>query len=82
MGDRQNIRASILKLLQARQENATICPSEAARDVFDRSEWSARMTLVRDVAAGMASEGQIEFCQKGEAVDPATVRGPVRLRLK
>lgn len=70
----------ILKLLGSREPGASICPSEAARAVFD-DDWRDQMSRVREVANAMVKQGQIEICQKGAAVDPMTAKGPIRLRI-
>ncbi len=72
-------REAILTLLARREPGASICPSEAAREV-DPGQWRTRMDAVREAAARLASAGEIEICQGGEPVDPIQARGPVRLR--
>lgn len=80
MQDQQRaIEAAILELLKTRKPGASICPSEAARAVFDEG-WRAQMPQVREVANGMAAQGRIEICHKGMVVDPTTATGPIRLR--
>jgi hypothetical protein len=78
------IRTTILRLLQERGEGKTICPSEVARTLAgdDRSDWEALMEPVRTVAATMAKDGKLLVTQRGHAVDVATAKGPVRLRLR
>ena len=70
---------AITELLHARGEGRTICPSEAARPV-DPEDWRPLMDPVRRVAARMVEVGEVEMTQQGRVVDPATARGPVRLR--
>lgn len=70
---------AIVDLLDHRAAGATICPSEAARRV-DRNAWRDLMPDARRVAGGMVADGTVEMTQRGEVVDPATARGPVRLR--
>ena len=74
----KELEATIHRLIDSRQ-GASICPSEAARAVFDEN-WCERMPEVRKVARKMAASGQVEICQKGIVVDPATVKGPIRIR--
>lgn len=38
------------------------------------------MPLVRDAAQTLVDDGAIEVTQRGEPVDLATARGPIRLR--
>ena len=40
------------------------------------------MPLVREAAAAMADEHEVEVTQSGEVVDVRSARGPIRLRLK
>ena len=77
---RDRLEATILELLKARKSGASICPSEAARALFD-DDWREQMPWVRSVANEMMQQRQIEICQKGVAVNPATAKGPVRLRI-
>ena len=79
------LRRAILDLLDQRAEGATICPSEAARAVHaerggEGEGWRDLMTPARDAAAALAAEGMVEVTQQGAAVDPATAKGPIRIR--
>jgi len=65
------------RTLLRRREGGTVCPSEVAR-VVDGERWRSRMSLVREVAAAMP---EVVVLQRGEVVDPASARGPVRLGL-
>jgi hypothetical protein len=78
------LRASVLRLLAERRPAATICPSEAARDVAREigCEWRDLMRPVRYVAALLVEEGAIEPLQEGRRIDLADARGPIRLRLR
>ncbi|MCE0534552.1 DUF3253 domain-containing protein [Kineosporia rhizophila] len=76
----KQLRQSILDLLAERREGATICPSEVAR-ALGGEQWRDLMEPVREAARGLRSDGRVEITQGGEAVDPATVRGPIRIRL-
>jgi len=74
------IDAAIQSLLADRADDATLCPSEVAR-VLERPgvPWRSLMD-VRAAAARLVDEGQLLVMQGGQAVDPATARGPIRLR--
>jgi len=76
--DRQ-LEETITTLLDARAQDATICPSEAARAVGDE-EWRDLMEPARRAARRMVARGEIEITQKGSVVDPSTAKGPIRLR--
>ena len=73
------LEAAIDELLDARANDATICPSEAARRV-DPDGWEALMEPARRAARRMVAAGTLEIVQKGRVVDPSTARGPIRLR--
>jgi hypothetical protein len=75
-------REAILALLAGRAEGATICPSEAARVIGGDEGFREQMPAVRAAAAGLVAEGRIDVTQRGEVVDLATARGPIRLRLR
>jgi hypothetical protein len=79
------IEAMLVALAAARGPGKTFCPSEAARrlvpdDAADDA-WRALMTPVRRVAARLVSAGRLRASQRGEPVDPAAARGPIRLGL-
>ncbi|MCW1886919.1 DUF3253 domain-containing protein [Luteolibacter flavescens] len=73
------IGKGIMGLLGQRTPGATICPSEVSRELFP-DDWRERMDDVRRVARHLESRGEIEVVQKGRVVDPATAKGPIRLR--
>jgi hypothetical protein len=69
----------ILELLAERRAGATICPSEAARAIGDE-QWRDLMEPARAAARRLTEAGQVEITQGGEVVDPASIRGPIRIR--
>jgi hypothetical protein len=73
------LERAIGELLDLRRAGATICPSEAARQV-DAEEWRDLMPAARAAAGRLPAAGQVEVTQGGEVVDVATARGPVRVR--
>jgi hypothetical protein len=75
-----SLEEAIMALLRARGPDKTICPSEAARCVSP-NDWRPLMVATRSVAARLASQRRLEVTQRGEPVDPSTLRGPSRLRL-
>ena len=76
--DRQ-LERTIDALLDQRADTASICPSEAARAV-DPEGWRELMPAARAAAGRLAAAGAVEVTQRGEVVDVATARGPVRVR--
>lgn len=75
----QRLTESILELLAARAATSTICPSDAARAVGDDS-WRELMELARAAARKLVAAGDVEITQGGVVVDPATAKGPIRIR--
>ena len=69
----------ILELLERRGPGKTICPSDAARALAGR-DFRPLMDAARSAAAGLVADGEIEITQRGQVVDIAQARGPVRLR--
>ncbi len=76
------LEAAIIELLQERAPGATICPSEAARQIGGEDDWRVLMPRARQAARRLTAEGRIDVTQGGEVVDPAEARGPIRLRLR
>jgi hypothetical protein len=80
--DEDKLKATIMELCQERGQGKTICPSEAARRVAGESgDWRALMGPVRQAAAELSGQGQISIYRKGRPVDPAQMRGVIRLGL-
>jgi hypothetical protein len=74
-----DLERAILDLLDERAPK-TICPSDVARAVGPADGWRELMQPVRDAAGRLVDRGEVEVTQKGEIVDLATVRGPIRIR--
>lgn len=77
-GPRERLAATMRALLRHRRPQATICPSDAAR-VVGGGTWRELMDQAREVAGGLAADGVLVVRQRGQDVDIATARGPVRL---
>ena len=77
--DQARLRAVILELLERRGPGRTICPSEAARALAG-PDFRPLMDMARAAAAELVADGEIEVTQRGEVVDVAQARGPIRLR--
>ena len=73
------LEESILGLLAQRAPTSTICPSDAARAVGG-AEWRDLMDDARAAASRLVSGGMVDITQRGEIVDLATARGPIRIR--
>ena len=74
------IAAAILRLVEARGADKSICPSEVARALD--ADWHRLMGPVRQAAIGLALAGRIHILRKGKPIDPAQVHGVIRLRLR
>ncbi|CAD7712651.1 hypothetical protein LMG31886_02070 [Xanthomonas hydrangeae] len=78
--DDGQIAATMRALLARRLPQQSICPSDVARALSeDETHWRALMPQVRNVAADLARKDVVRVTQRGDVVDPGTVRGPVRL---
>ncbi|MBT0773222.1 DUF2256 and DUF3253 domain-containing protein [Kineosporia sp. J2-2] len=73
------LERTVLDLLAARRDGATICPSEAARAIGGE-DWRDLMEPARAAARRLTAAGQVEITQQGRVVDPSTARGPIRIR--
>ncbi len=76
-----DLERTILSLLAERREGASICPSEAAREVGG-DDWRHLMPAAREAAARLDGRGEVEVVQKGGRVDALDARGPIRIRLR
>ncbi|MEU9802874.1 DUF3253 domain-containing protein [Streptomyces sp. NPDC051000] len=78
----RRLERAILELLERRGPTATICPSDAARAVYagDDDGWRALMEPARSAARRLVEAGEVDITQAGRPVDPATARGPIRIR--
>lgn len=76
---RDDIAAKIHELLAQRDDDKTICPSDAARALLPDGDWRGLMDDVRGVAAEEADAGRLEVRQKGERIEPRGYTGPIRL---
>lgn len=78
----QRLERAILQLLERRGPTATICPSDAARAVYEGDDdgWRALMEPARRAARWLVAAGEVEITQAGRPVEPATARGPIRIR--
>ncbi len=77
-GRAERLAAAIRALLWHRDPDKTICPSDAARTVGG-TDWRGLMDQARTVAGELADGGVVEIQQKGERVELADAKGPIRL---
>jgi hypothetical protein len=75
----QQLEATILGILAARAATSTICPSDAARAVGGE-HWRDLMEPARRAARRLVDAGEVVITQGGSVVDPATAKGPIRIR--
>ena len=73
------LEQTILALLDERARGATICPSEAAREVRP-DDWRDWMERTRMAARRLVARHELEILQGGRVVDGSTAKGPIRLR--
>ena len=78
----RRIEARLLEMVRARRGEATLCPSEVARDLFSGSGWRGEMERIRRAGRRLAAAGEIEVTQGGRVVDFSDARGPIRYRAR
>ncbi|WP_053846565.1 DUF3253 domain-containing protein [Streptomyces sp. NRRL B-24085] len=78
----QRLEKAIMSLLERRADTASICPSDAAREVYEGDDdgWRALMEPARRAAWRLVNNGQVEVTQGGRPVAETETRGPVRIR--
>ncbi len=72
------IETRILDLVAARGPTKSICPSEVVRN--DGPGWQSQLGAVRAAAVRLAMAGQIEITRHGKPIEPAAIKGVIRLR--
>lgn len=73
------IEAEILRLAGVCGPEKSICPSDVARALDP--EWQKLSSAVRRAAIRLAEAGRIDILRKGKRVEPAGVKGVIRLRI-
>ncbi|MET9495650.1 DUF3253 domain-containing protein [Streptomyces sp. NPDC006552] len=78
----QRLERAIGALLDRRAPTSSICPSDAAREVYEGEDdgWRELMEPARRAARRLATAGEVEITQGGHPVTTAGVRGPIRIR--
>jgi hypothetical protein len=74
-----DLEERILAMLASRSPTSSICPSDVAREVAPDS-WRPLMEPVRVAARRLVESGKVEITQRGEVVDSAHTKGPIRIR--
>ena len=72
--------ATILEIAATRGCEKSFCPSEVARALSE--DWRPLLTHVRAAARRLAEAGKIDILRHGKPVEPAAMKGVIRLRLK
>lgn len=78
-GRRARLTSAMLTLLRSRDEASSICPSDAARAI-GATTWRSLVPVAREVAGALVVDGVVEVTQRGQPVDAADAKGPVRIR--
>ncbi len=73
------VSEKIIAMAQSRAPDKTICPSEVARELY-LANWRKHMETVRNSAIDLHKAGVVTITQKGEAVNPDTIKGPIRIK--
>lgn len=68
-------RAAALALLARRAPDATICPSEVARQLA--ADWRGAMPMVHAAIDALAAQGEVQLSWKGKALGRRD--GPYRI---
>ncbi|MEU0718538.1 DUF3253 domain-containing protein [Streptomyces lavendulocolor] len=78
----RRLERAILDLLGRRGPTATICPSDAARAVYEGDDdgWRALMEPARRAARRLVEAGEVDITQGGRPIEPSQARGPIRIR--
>lgn len=74
----ERIRAAIITAVERRGPKKSVCPSEVARALWPKN-WRVHMDDVRTAAAALVREGRVRATQRGQEIDLAAVKGPIRL---
>ncbi|MFT6775679.1 MAG: hypothetical protein ACJA1L_003402 [Paracoccaceae bacterium] len=78
MPEDSRIAETLLDLARDRGQEASFCPSDAAR-ALSPQDWKPLLPRVRQVASRLQRDGLISVTQAGQAVDALGAEGPIRL---
>ncbi|TGN79979.1 DUF3253 domain-containing protein [Streptomyces bauhiniae] len=78
----QRLERTIMSLLEQRADTSSICPSDAARAVYEGDDdgWRDLMEPARRAAWRLVAAGQVEVTRSGKPVEESEARGPIRIR--
>lgn len=82
----RDLEQVIITLLTSRAASASICPSDAARQLATaqglpgEEPWRSLMEPARAAARRLVVTGVVQITQGGRVVDPSHARGPIRIR--
>jgi hypothetical protein len=78
----QRLEQVIMDLLERRAATASICPSDAARELYEGDDggWRTLMEPARRAAWRLVAAGKVEVTQAGRPVAETEARGPIRIR--
>lgn len=74
------IEAAILEKLAKLGPGKSIEPAEVAKEL-QPEQWQRMLPKVKTTALGLMRQGRLTITKKGKAIDPARMKGVVRLRL-
>jgi len=81
VSDEQAITSEILRQVEARGRDKSICPSEVARGLAPEA-WRPLMGAVRRAAIRLSQAGRLDILRKGRVVAGVEIRGVIRLRAR
>ena len=75
------LEETIARLVSGQGSDASICPSEVAREIAEPRgfDWRELLFPIREAAVRMARDGRIAIMRNGALADPDTFRGIYRL---
>ena len=74
------IEAAIFEKLAKLAPGKSIEPADVAKDMQPEN-WQRMLPKVKTTALGLMRQGRLTITKKGKAIDPAQMKGVIRLRL-
>lgn len=74
------IEAAILEKLAKLPAGKSIEPADVAKEM-QAENWQRLLPKVKATALGMMRQGRLTITKKGKPIDPAQMKGVIRLRL-